>query len=278
MQHGRFSGAEDLPITWSLHLPDAPAPHPCVVVVHGFKGFKDWGFFPTLCEQLAESGIAALRMNTSHNGVGLDDDQDQFTRLEVFARNRTSFEVHDVATALEHLRNSEGPLAGVVDRTRLGLLGHSRGGAAVILAAAGAHFEGPVVTWASVATTSFPEEARRQFLDRGQWEFLNGRTGQLMSLNIDAWQDVNPMPPELDLSLQTRQLGRNLCLLHGTEDTSVPVQAAWDLERFSDGQAHVHLIRNADHVMNCRHPFHGPTPEFDEAVGRSRAHFRRYFF
>jgi len=39
------------PLAGDLHT--APVPVGAVLVVHGFKGFKDWGFFPYLCEAFA---------------------------------------------------------------------------------------------------------------------------------------------------------------------------------------------------------------------------------
>src|SRR6185295_15752284 len=56
-----------------------------VVFLHGFKGFKDWGPWPTLMEQLAEEGFITLAFNFSHNGIG--DDPLNFTEFDRFARN-----------------------------------------------------------------------------------------------------------------------------------------------------------------------------------------------
>ncbi len=47
-------------------------PAPGVLIVHGFKGFKDWGMFPLMAERLAEAGFAACRFNLSGSGIGED--------------------------------------------------------------------------------------------------------------------------------------------------------------------------------------------------------------
>ncbi len=44
---------------------------PAVVVLHGFKGFKDWGMFPPLAERLGRGGFTAVTLNLS--GSGVDD-------------------------------------------------------------------------------------------------------------------------------------------------------------------------------------------------------------
>ena len=59
------------------HLEEAMAgvPGPAVVVLHGFKGFKDWGMFPVFSERLARAGVTAVTPNLSGSGV---DDPDAY--------------------------------------------------------------------------------------------------------------------------------------------------------------------------------------------------------
>ena len=45
---------------------------PAVVICHGFKGFKDWGFFPEVAAALAASGYLAISFNFSGSGIGSD--------------------------------------------------------------------------------------------------------------------------------------------------------------------------------------------------------------
>lgn len=276
MISGSTPGSGGLPITWDLHLPTSEPCPGVVILVHGFKGFKDWGFFPELASRIADNGLAALRMNTSHNGLDLENDQDQFTRLDVFANNRTSYEIADIETMISAIRS--GTLASEVslDANRIGLLGHSRGGAAVLLAAAQDSNLKAVVTWASVSTVAFPEVANEDFLSLGQWRFLNGRTGQEMSLNMSAYDDVNPMPDRLDLNQQVSQIKAPTLFIHGKNDTSVPSQSAFDLARMSGDNCEIYLVEDADHVFNCRHPFAGPTPALESVFLRTLVHLQTH--
>ena len=75
-------------IRGDLRIPEGPPPRSAVVVVHGFKGFKDWGFFPYTCERLAAAGHSVVSFNMSHNGVG--SDLQSFTDLERFGSNTLS--------------------------------------------------------------------------------------------------------------------------------------------------------------------------------------------
>ena len=48
---------------------DRRNPRPAVVIVHGFKGFKDWGMFPVVADRLARAGLTAVSVNLSGSGV-----------------------------------------------------------------------------------------------------------------------------------------------------------------------------------------------------------------
>ena len=99
------------------------SPRPAVVVIHGFKGFKDWGLWPSLGERMARAGFSAITFNLSGSGV---DDTGEFVYPERFGHNTFSAELQDVRRVVDALAAGE---LGVAPPTRLGLLGHSRGGA-----------------------------------------------------------------------------------------------------------------------------------------------------
>ena len=64
---------------------------PCLIFVHGFKGFKDWGFGPYIGDYFAEKGFFVITFNFSHNGIG--EGKTEFGELEKFAQNTFSLEV-----------------------------------------------------------------------------------------------------------------------------------------------------------------------------------------
>ena len=43
---------------------------PCLIFVHGFKGFKDWGFWPYIGNYFAKNRFFVITFNFSHNGIG----------------------------------------------------------------------------------------------------------------------------------------------------------------------------------------------------------------
>lgn len=69
------------------------APSPAVIIVHGFKGFKDWGSFPVFAERLARAGFSAVSVNLSGSGF---DDNGEFAWPDRFGHNTFSAEQYDI--------------------------------------------------------------------------------------------------------------------------------------------------------------------------------------
>ena len=82
------------PVAIDVRAGGREAPRPAVVVLHGFKGFKDWGMFPPLAERLARAGFSAVSLNVSGSGV---DAAGSFAYPERFGHNTYSAELADLA-------------------------------------------------------------------------------------------------------------------------------------------------------------------------------------
>src|SRR5688572_12444837 len=59
---------------------------PVVFVLHGFKAFRNWGFFPWFGERIAGLGFASVTFDFSHNGT--DASGEAYPRKDLF-RNMT---------------------------------------------------------------------------------------------------------------------------------------------------------------------------------------------
>src|SRR5215210_7844429 len=150
------------------------SPRPAVVVVHGFKGFKDWGLWPPFAERLARAGFAAVTLNLSGSGV---DDTGEFVFPERFGHNTFSAEVQDLRRVVEAL--AAGGL-GVAPPSSLGLLGHSRGGGIAVLHTAADARVRALVTWAADGTGQRLDSPQRKAWGPAGLEAVkNARTGQI---------------------------------------------------------------------------------------------------
>jgi pimeloyl-ACP methyl ester carboxylesterase len=242
-----------------------------VVVVHGFKGFKDWGFFPFVCDALAGAGHAVVSFNFSRNGVGSDDES--FTDLDRFATNTLSLEQEELASVLTEVL--EGDLVPRRPR-RVGLLGHSRGGGQAVLAAAAEPRLAALVTWAAVSTFDrWSEETREEWRRDGRMWVLNQRTGQQMPLDVGLLEDFERNRERLDVPSAAARVKAPWLIVHGDQDLTVPPREASDLARAAP-QARLTYVEGAGHTFEARHPFEGASAELRRAVDATLAHFERH--
>jgi len=237
------------------------SPRPAVLVVHGFKGFKDWGMFPPLAERLANAGFTSVSFNLSGSAV---DDTGAFIWSERFGHNTFSAELADLATVLDALTNGR---LGVRPPSKIGVVGHSRGGGmAVLLAARDPRVLG-LVTWAAIATVDRWPGQKEEWRSRGRLDVVNARTGQVLPLFTDVLDDVEQhQTTSLDILGAAARVQVPWLVVHGTADTSVDPAEARQLARASSRDTtRLLLIPEADHTFGTRHPFQGATPQFERA-------------
>jgi uncharacterized protein len=251
-------------------VPEGPPPLSAVVLVHGFKGFKDWGFFPATADALARDGHAVVSFNFSLNGIG--SRPAEFTDLDAFSRNTFTRELDELLQVLEAVR--EPGILSTPPR-RIGLLGHSRGGGDAVLAAAESGVDA-LVTWAAVATFDrWGEETKAEWRKAGRITVMNQRTGQEMPLGVTLLEDFEANRDRLDIEAAAARVTAPWLILHGKEDESVAPEDAHRLARAaSPSSARLHLVDGAGHTFGATHPFRGETPELEEVLALTRAHFR----
>jgi pimeloyl-ACP methyl ester carboxylesterase len=257
-----------------LRIPETPS-ETAIVVCHGFKGFKDWGFFPYLSERLATAtGVMVISFNFSGSGIG--PDLESFTDLEGFARNKFTREGEDLEAILDGLRDGRlGPVELEPPRS-VGLIGHSRGAAAAILVGADRPEVRAVVTWAGIGSVFRYESWFAEALGDGDvMEIMNARTGQRLPLYRDVLDDLRAHRDRLDMEEAARRLEAPLLIVHGSEDEAVAVAEAYALHRAA-GSAELVIIEGAGHTMNASHPFPGTNPQLEEAVRRTISHFEEH--
>jgi dienelactone hydrolase len=232
---------------------------PAVVVVHGFKGFKDWGMFPHLAERLARAGFTAVSFNLSGSGV---DDAGEFSLPDRFGHNTFSAELQDVRRVLDALMNGE---LGVPAPSTLGLVGHSRGGAIAALQTAGDPRVRALVTWAAISRVErWAADQRATWRAAGHTEIQNARTGQILPLYTDVLDDIEQNAESLDIEAAARRIRVPWLIIHGTEDESVQFSEAESLKAASSRRKTRLLpIKGGGHTFGATHPWSSSTPQLD---------------
>lgn len=258
-----------------VDLPEAPGERPTVVICHGFKGFMEWGFFPHLATLLAERGFAVVRFNVS--GTGMRPGDELVTDLQAFRENTCSRELGELLAVLAATGETIAP--GRVDRDRLGLFGHSRGGANALLASARSPWRERVkalVTWAAIADVDrFTPEQKEDWRRQGELPVVNARTGQRLALGPGMLADIEGRRAGLDLLAAAAERRAPWLLVHGTDDESVPMAEAHRLAERAAGDTELVLVPGASHTFGSRHPFAGPTPHLVQALNATQRWFRR---
>jgi dienelactone hydrolase len=248
------------------------AAKPAVLVIHGFKGFKDWGMFPPFAERLARAGFAAVSFNVSGSGVDAAGD---FSYPERFGHNTWSAELADVTTVLDALAGGH---LGLVPPSSIGALGHSRGGGVAVLLAARDERVRALVTWAAVSTVQrWDEAAVRAWRAAGRQDVVNARTGQVLPLYTDILDDMAQHGDALDIPAAAARLTIPWLIVHGEVDEAVPLAEGEALARAApSATSRFERIPGGGHTFGARHPWAGSTAELDRAMAQSVAWLARF--
>jgi dienelactone hydrolase len=238
-------------------------PLPYVLVLHGFKGFMDWGFFPELARRLVGQGLAVIRFNFSGSGVG--EDPLELSEERAFFANTPSRQLDDVERVRTWLDGGAVPW---IDPRRGGLFGHSMGGAIALLHAARRHDYRALVAWAPVAHfRRFAPEVEALWREQGQVEILNARTGQVHRLGLDWLLDIERNPRALDVEAACRRLATPTLIVHGSQDEAVPLEEGRRLAAaFPPGVARIAVQEGANHTFGAVHPLAGVPAGLERAL------------
>ncbi len=234
--------ADGVVVRGDLYAPGDRAPSGVVILCHGFKGFKTWGFFPYLAGRLCEGGLAAYAIDFSFNGTFPEQRvkeeprgdsttaaplrQTRYPRAELFRANTLKREVDDLASTLRFI--AKNGLDETVDRAApVGLFGHSRGAVSAMLNAIERGCVKALCTWSA---PDHPDHfsARQKALWRryGEYDFTDAVDGRSLSLSVGYLDDLENNHDRYDLSRRATELRISHLVVHGEMDLVVPVENA----------------------------------------------------
>ncbi len=243
----------------------------CLIYVHGFKGFKDWGFVPYAAEYFAKRNFFVITFNFSHNGIG--ENKNELTELKKFADNTFTREVNELNEVIDAYM--KGFLSSSVNK--IGLIGHSRGGAIALIVGSQRKEVSAVASWSAISVLNrYTERQKNEWKEKGYIEVLNTRTNQLLRLNLVLLEDIeNNYKGSLNIENAVRKLGKPLLIAHGEQDLTVPVKEAEDLYRWSDKSLTEYFILSATgHTFDIQHPFEGTNEKFERLLDKTYNFFK----
>jgi len=244
---------------------------PCLIFVHGFKGFKDWGFGPYIGDYFAKKGFFVITFNFSHNGIG--EGKTEFTELDKFSENTFSLEVEELNEVIDAYQNSF--FGGKADKG-IGITGHSRGGAIALLTSQNRSEVKAVSVWSSVSKLDrYSERQKEEWRKKGVFNILNTRTKQVMQLNLTLLDDIENNSEELSIKNAARNLSKPFLIVHGENDLAVPFHEAEQLLEWSSKESSVFVkIDKAGHTFDIKHPFDGSNPKFETVLDKTENFFK----
>jgi dienelactone hydrolase len=253
-------GARGERIRGEVRRPDHRAgPLPAVLLLHGFKGFRNWGFFPWFAERAADLGFASVLFDFSHNGT--DAAGEAYPRKDLFRRLSWATHLEDLDALAAALR--AGSLPGEPDPARVALVGHSLGGALAVLQA---HRMPGVRAVAGLAPVSradrFSAREKEAWRAKGSFPVVNSRTGEVLELGLDYLEDAERNGPARDAAAAAARLACPLLVVHGEEDTAVPPAEGRALVEAAIGAgrpARFASVPDTQHTFDAVHPFVGET-------------------
>jgi dienelactone hydrolase len=241
-------------------------PRPAVIVLHGFKGFKDWGMWPPFGDRLARAGMTAVSFNVSGSGV---DDAGRFAFPERFGHNTFSAELEDLRRVVTALY--AGGLE-VREPSSLGMVGHSRGGGISILHTARDPRVRALATWAAISTVErWQPPERKRWRATGIQEIKNARTGDVLPLYTDVLDDIEHNAAALDIEAAAARIDVPWLLVHGTEDEAVSLAEGQLLAATSRASAKFLSIEGAGHTFGAAHPMPREHPALDRVFDATLA-------
>ncbi|MBX2851295.1 MAG: lysophospholipase [Phycisphaeraceae bacterium] len=245
-------GSDEQTIYGDTHWP-ANEPAGVLICCHGFKGYKDYGFFPTLCDQAAARGLIAVRFNFSHSGM--TNRIETFERPGLFEQDRWGRQVEDLQTVFQ--------LADLPADLPCAVFGHSRGGVTSTLFSGRTEPE----NLAGLITAAAPDYAckmddlvRDQLRAEGRLLSPSGRTGQDLYVGLGWLEEIERDPAWFDPTLAAANVTCPMLVLHGDADDTVPHTCAKRLHEAAAPHSELAIIPGANHVFNCPNPLPANTP------------------
>lgn len=226
-----------------------------VIFCHGYKGFKDWGYWNAMAEKYAEENLFFLKFNFSHNGGTINNPID-FPDLTAFGENNFIKELDDLETVISWITSPINTYSKEINTKEIILIGHSRGGGIVTIKASEDKRITKVITLAGVSDykSRFPVGQELANWEREGVTFIeNSRTKQQMPHYFQFYTNFIENEQRLTISKAIKNLSKPYLIVHGTADETVTLKEAKDLHSWNT-KSELFTIQNANHVFGSSHP------------------------
>lgn len=258
----------------ALALGGAPAGRPAVILCHGSRGYKDWGFLPFLAARIAAEGLPAVTFSFTDSGIS--GRSGAFDEPERYRKGTYGSELEDLRRVADWvaLRHAEADGAA----PRLGIAGHSRGGAIAILHAAG---DPRVRCLASLAAPSrigvWPDRYFEAWRRGDPVTVRDFRTRSELRLGPEIYEDLERHRSRYDVIAALESIDCPLLVVQGDQDRSVRLEEAREIaSRVPSVLCELHVIEGAGHGFQAGDEIRRIPPQLAHMVELVTAWMRRW--
>jgi pimeloyl-ACP methyl ester carboxylesterase len=248
----------DLPgltVRGKILLPEAsdPSLRGTVLIIPGFLGYTEWGFYPSLAKILAGRDYVVISFNHSTGGTG--ENGKPYSGLANLKNTTIERDISDVARIFKALKENEIP--GLPDLSKLPVIpvGHSKGGAIGILASSG---EPSVAALVSVNGTSdllrIPKEKIYEIIERGYQEKTLPGTKITIRVTNEYWKQLIENPGRYDVFHVLKSLTKKILFVQGILDDKIPVSEAKAMYEAAPPGSELLLFEGVDHNLGYISP------------------------
>lgn len=225
---------------------------PLIIILHGFKASKNWGFFPLLTKSIAKQVGIALIFDFSRNGK--PDKNYYFRQANKFANNTITRQIEDLKVVIDKFKKYE-----LISYERLNkiwdgrifLLGHSLGAGIAFLYTYFYNNIDRISAWAPIGLLNrYSERQKQMWKDKGYLEFQINQTRQILRINVDYLMDIENNIEKYSISNAVKNLNIQLQIIYGKEDLTITkIEADLIKKNINQQMASIHLIKNTGHTF-----------------------------
>jgi len=246
------------PIEIDVICPLGEGNFPLLVMSHGFRGSKDWGFLPYVAGELAKAGAIVIKFNFSCSGrrSGVEG----FPAAELFAENTVTTEINDLIFLIKAFVSADSVNFNTIRSKFNGeilLWGHSRGAGVSVLAANKLNSDdessikiNKLTLWASIDKFDRTSQRLNSVWKEQGWISYDSGYGSQLRINYSYRQDL--ITNQYDRSLKGIIEGLTIpaLFIHGQQDLAVKLNEIKELLANASRFVEFEVIEKANHIFN----------------------------
>ncbi|MDC1067591.1 alpha/beta fold hydrolase, partial [Candidatus Kapabacteria bacterium] len=269
----QFESKEQLPIKCDLLLNNSGDKKPLVILLHGFKSFRNWGFNPWISDKLNKKSFNVLNFDFSRNGIS--DQQKMIYDVELFRKNTVGIELDDIDIILNSLNSIE-QLTSKWNGD-VYLIGHSMGGAISAITAQKFPIIKKISLWGAISKWNRNSSRQKQeWKEKGYMEFKENSTGQTIFLDYSYLQYKEQNTDKIDIRNSIKNIDIPIQIVHGEQDFTVPAKEGEILYSLAlNPKSEIKLIPKTGHTFGVRHPMIEANPALETAINSTIDFFNR---